>query len=796
MKKVNKPVIRPLNITFPSEALLQQAIARLLIRMPDITGVQILQGTQEIGKDIIFYIRGGFGESVLCACVVKNKKITGDAGKSEGARTILLQTQQAFDSPHLDASGRDVYVERVYIVTPFDLPPATISSISGRLRERAGQIIFIGGTTLLDLFKKYWPDFLADEANTTENYLGLLAKKYEEDNVLPKIASQYHLGEIDAASKKIYVQQILHREIYSYCSGDVLIKSIPNKASLSRKLSLNDLKTLKSNLGRLGKALVFLQEWNLLEKQKLFGDQGILISISRFVSSLEESWKESVRREFGIRYAEATRIEPRVGVELYNASSLITSSIRLYEELDIAISAFAIALVLDRDAINSSERDGLTTLSDELFSFMGHLDDCAHAAAEGILRAEKKNKIKLPKDILDHWQDSLMIVGAPGLGKTSFCRWHALQDVDRFNSGKSGTLPIYVPLHRLADGKLGSFKETFLNSLGKSALLAETKMDQVNRVRLYLDGLDEIPNNNRRQQVINIVRKGVTKNPKYQIILTSRDHVRGTWLNWLPKISLGGFDDAEVRDLVKKWLGSKDAERFHQQLRDTPALANLMRIPLLATLIILVFRQTKRLPESKSKLYEMFIDLLSGGWDLAKSILRESKFGQFIKVQVLTVLAGKIHEQERREFGDIEIKGAIKDVLSQRILKNWENLRDELVVDGLIIRSGHVYQFSHLSFQEFLTAKGFLGDPQPKRIKRGLESLLLGNDWWREVVRFYLGLSANPREITYWLLAEIDRVANRGHQISKDRINDVLGGVVESFPDFPIQDIIDLDSQE
>src|SRR5437879_3250843 len=63
---------------FPSEALLQQAIAGLLTRMPDTSGVQILQGSQEFGKDLIFYHRGGFDEQTLCACVVKNTKITGD----------------------------------------------------------------------------------------------------------------------------------------------------------------------------------------------------------------------------------------------------------------------------------------------------------------------------------------------------------------------------------------------------------------------------------------------------------------------------------------------------------------------------------------------------------------------------------------------------------------------------------------------------------------------------------------------------------------------------------------------
>lgn len=48
--------------TFPNEAVLQQALAKLLSKIPGHSGVQILQGSQEIGKDLIFYSPGAFGE--------------------------------------------------------------------------------------------------------------------------------------------------------------------------------------------------------------------------------------------------------------------------------------------------------------------------------------------------------------------------------------------------------------------------------------------------------------------------------------------------------------------------------------------------------------------------------------------------------------------------------------------------------------------------------------------------------------------------------------------------------------
>jgi predicted NACHT family NTPase len=103
------------------------------------------------------------------------------------------------------------------------------------------------------------------------------------------------------------------------------------------------------------------------------------------------------------------------------------------------------------------------------------------------------------------------------------------------------------------------------------------------------------------------------------------------------------------------------------------ALTNLMRTPLLATLIIMVFRQTGGLPESRASLYESFIKLLSGGWDLVKGVLRESKFGERVKLQVLGTLANNLQESRRREFSGQDLKKALNSTMSGPILDLLQN---------------------------------------------------------------------------------------------------------------------------
>src|SRR2546430_9241328 len=98
---------------FASEVLLQQAIAALLARLPNVSDVQILQGASEIGKDIVFAWVGPLGETLHCAAVVKNSRLTGRVGSRGSLRAAFDQIEQCLDSPYLDARGETRRVHHV-----------------------------------------------------------------------------------------------------------------------------------------------------------------------------------------------------------------------------------------------------------------------------------------------------------------------------------------------------------------------------------------------------------------------------------------------------------------------------------------------------------------------------------------------------------------------------------------------------------------------------------------------------------------------------------------------------------
>ena len=285
-----------------------------------------------------------------------------------------------------------------------------------------------------------------------------------------------------------------------------------------------------------------------------------------------------------------------------------------------------------------------------------------------------------------------------------------------------------------------------------------------------------------------MLRDGLNQRRVDQSIITSRDYIHGPWLTWMPRLQLKGFGEPELRELVDGWIPRDSPEnvRFFEELAKSDTLLPLTRTPLLATLIILVFRQTQRLPENEVRLYDTFIDLMSEGWNLAKRILKTSKFGPQIKKTVLRTLATNTHEKRKKQFAWADVRTAIESHVKSKgsLVKE---LSEELVQDGIITRGGSIYEFAHLSFQEYLTAKEYNGDPKQTGIRAALRTYLRGDDWSRQVLRFYFGLSGNPKALSQWLWDQHARFERSevGHDeesgSSYDRVEELDGVVSELY---------------
>lgn len=752
---------------FSSEKTFQQAMAGLLSRMPGISRVQMLHSAQELGKDIIFQAVGPLGEPLQCACVIKNHKISGRVTSSGSTRSVLFQIEQALDTPFWDGSGAQIRVHRVYVVSPEIISQSAMQSIAGKLSERAGQVNFMGGDQVFQLLRLYWIDFFADEYSSIESHIESLAR--DVSNVaITSAAANYNLGPVSNSESTIYVQRTLSRNLKVFSVTDIyhLVDS-----AWKTEWKRTDLDSLNANISTLKQLILYLSAWGFFQVDSAKGDASFLNSLDKFYSKIQDKWQRVAEK------ADNSGATSGVVVTFSDQDSLEHEFSKLLDGVNRGLTPLRNACIASSQ-ISIGPYD-VSILSNSDWRLTSALNDCARYSPIDILSPRREVYIEFDESELLSYPGPLLIVGAAGYGKTSLCRWNALADAELFRRGETKTIPVYVQLNAIDGSRLGSFEDAFLATAGKSALLAEGALRQATGLRLYLDGLDEVPSASQRKSIIDLIKKGPTSRElKVQILITARDYIVGKELSDIARIELSPLPDEQIEDLISQWFRLSPSTRvdFERQLTNTPSLQSLMRIPLLATLTLLVFRQTGRLPESRTRLYSIFVELLSGGWDLAKGTLRYSKFGQTPKIMILGALASKVHTKRLRYFSASEIIDAAESTLRSSQI-NYHEVTEELIMDGVIAQSGASYFFSHLSFQEFLTAREFRGDPQSIEVNRALKKYSSGDEWWREVLRFYIGLAENPGKIAQWVLKA---------DVRGDTQTTVCAWIKEFFPSYDI----------
>lgn len=194
--------------TFDSEDQLRKYLFKLFSKMPNTTGVTITHGSQEYGKDLIFYYQDALGDWQLNACVVKKDRISGSADDNMGARNVFHQVEQALDTPLINSQGENEYVARVYVISPWDCPQTTLRSIQGRVAGRSGQVKFLCGSELLEKFDEYWPEFRFLESDLLGSYVSLLQTNLRDSDPINFLGSQHQiLAGAAQAIGKVYVRQ-------------------------------------------------------------------------------------------------------------------------------------------------------------------------------------------------------------------------------------------------------------------------------------------------------------------------------------------------------------------------------------------------------------------------------------------------------------------------------------------------------------------------------------------------------------------------------------------------------------
>jgi hypothetical protein len=353
----------------------------------------------------------------------------------------------------------------------------------------------------------------------------------------------------------------------------------------------------------------------------------------------------------------------------------------------------------------------------------------------------------------------VLLIGAPGSGKSTLVSFLA----NGCAVGRHGlrwpknALPFVITVRELKDASIGP--EWIASHLGIAVELVVAALKE-KRAVLLVDGMDEAPEELRRQLVAALARF-TGKYPQMPVIVTSRPAGAPgeieSCLSGFLGFRLTDFTDAEVNSFVDKWClaAERSARPDSSEAKQQASLAAadlkariarsrpVQRIavnPLLTTILCVVHRFLGRtIPEHRVTLYEKCTDALLYEWDRAK-FPKDAAVGNLDANQKRTLLRGvasALHEKHAAEMPESDVVAHFAAMLPQMgqpqedALRIVREIRDRSGV--LVERRPGAFAFSHLTFQEYLTALDYAS-----RSRELLEKI--DDPWWHEVIALAAGI--------------------------------------------------------
>lgn len=383
------------------------------------------------------------------------------------------------------------------------------------------------------------------------------------------------------------------------------------------------------------------------------------------------------------------------------------------------------------------------------------------------------------------------ILAKPGGGKSTLIRRIALayaypQRRLRVNDGlpEKDWFPIYIRCRDLENNANRSILEIigmiaqrveisrYENSFKK---LAENVL-QDGRVLLLIDGLDEISKEKHRICFANQLRTFVATYPSIHLIITSREagfrSVAGTIATYCEQYSISGLEEGQIRLLSRKWhqaiLGDSrqveaDSDKLCDMILNDARIVALAENPLLLTTLLFVKRCVGYLPTKRCRLYEEMIKLLLVTWNA----VAHDKLDMDETEPQLAFVAYCMMEQGQQKIARDELENCIvkarkelPEILDYTTVSPSKFIEQVEERSSLLIQMGYeenefgqmkaTYEFSHLSFQEYLAAKAIVEQWTPNSHDVNLLNALIphmGEEHWREVIplaAFLSGRGAQP----------------------------------------------------
>lgn len=393
--------------------------------------------------------------------------------------------------------------------------------------------------------------------------------------------------------------------------------------------------------------------------------------------------------------------------------------------------------------------------------------------------------------------NKLVLLGKPGAGKTTFVQHLALQCIR--GNFKPDCIPVVIFLRTFVvqakecqDFSLLGYLERFWHNYNLSSEQITTLLQQ-GKVLILLDGLDEIPSEY-EQSIFQQIQQFSQLYYQNSLVITCRLAGQQYRFDGFTYVELADFNPTQVEIFAQRWFiatardaqtGQTKAQQFLEQLQhnNNQAIRELVTTPILLNLICSVFQERLSFPDKRARLYQEGLDILLVRWDRSRGIERDRAYHNLSlpnKIKLLSQIAAVNFEQGNYFFETNQLLQIIADYLVT--LSNFPSDPETLRLDseailraievqhGLLIeRARGIYSFSHLTFQEYLTARKIVSSPNSQELNHSLQQLAtqITNSQWHEVILLTASMLPNADYLMQQLKTQVDLILAEDSQLQK-----------------------------
>ncbi|MCV3216389.1 HEAT repeat domain-containing protein [Plectonema radiosum NIES-515] len=374
----------------------------------------------------------------------------------------------------------------------------------------------------------------------------------------------------------------------------------------------------------------------------------------------------------------------------------------------------------------------------------------------------------------------IVILGDPGSGKSTLLQFLALNWA---NSPLDNVISLRIPLlielrtymRRREDKECHNFLEFFHKCSGAISHLNQHQLHEqllAGRALVMFDGLDEVFDPGKREDVITDIHRFTNEYPNVQVIVTSR--VIGYKAQRLRDAEFRHFilqdlEAEQIQDFIKCWhdLTFKDEadklrkrERLERGIATSESIAELAGNPLLLTMMAILNRN-QELPRDRAELYNQASRVLLHQWDVERALIEDKRLDPKTidykdKQGMLRQVAYDMQTSEKGLAGNLISASDLEKILTDYLKTiEFDKPREaaKVMINQLRTRNfmlcflgADYYAFVHRTFLEYFCAWEFVWQFEKTRSLtiEGLKSEVFGKHWqdetWHEVLQLIVGM--------------------------------------------------------